>query len=97
MVMTILEAHVTPDHWAELEQAYRQALQQHEPGLVRTFLAHSKREYDLWRILTVWRSQAALDAMRNSGDRPRGVLIFRQAGAEPMLSVFEIVQQLPPE
>ena len=46
----------------------------------------------MWRILTVWENREALDAMRSSGETPRGVLMFRSAKAEPALSVFEIVQ-----
>ncbi len=94
MVMTILEARVLPENWTALERAYSQAIEQDEPGLAQTFLIHSKKEGDLWQILTVWRSQEALDAMRKSGQTPRGVLIFREAKAEPVLSVFEIKQQL---
>jgi len=93
MVMTILEAHVSEENWAVLEKAYKQAIQQEEPGLVQTFLIHNSRETDLWRILTVWRSQEALDAMRKSGQTPTGVLIFQAARAEPVFSVYEIRQQ----
>ncbi len=94
MVMTILEARVSFENWPALERAYSQAIELDEPGLVQTFLIHNKKEPELWRILTVWQSQEALDAMRNSGETPRGVLIFREANAEPSLSVFEIKNRL---
>lgn len=94
MVMTILEARVTMENWPALEEAYRQAIQHREAGLAETFLIQSKKERDLWRIVTIWTSQEALDAMRNSGAVPRGVLIFRSAQAEPALSVFDIAQHL---
>jgi heme-degrading monooxygenase HmoA len=97
MVMTILEAHVTKGNWAALEQAFQLAAQERDPGLVQSFLSHSTKDADLWRILTVWESREALDAMRRSNETPRGVLIFRSAKAEPSLSIFEIVQQIVPE
>jgi len=97
MVMTILEAHVSRENWTALEQTYRQSAQIKEPGLVQLFLIHHSKETDLWRILTVWQSQEALDAMRGSGETPRGVLMFRSTKAEPTLSVFQIAQQIVPQ
>ncbi len=93
MVMTILEAQVAPDKWATLEQVYAEATQKLDAGIVQTFLIHGLKESNLWRILTVWESREALDRMRQSGETPRGVLIFRAAGAEPTLAVFDIAAQ----
>jgi len=95
MLMTILEARVLQDNWAALEEAFRQASQYQDAGLVQTFLVHSVREDDLWRIMTIWESREALNAMRATGETPRGVQVFRSANAEPTLSIFEIVGQLP--
>jgi hypothetical protein len=97
MIMTILEAHVSQANWVALEQEYQQGIQHRDAGLEQSFLIHGSKETDLWRILTVWRSQEALDEMRSSGETPRGVLMFRAANAEPILSVFEIVHHLAPE
>jgi heme-degrading monooxygenase HmoA len=97
MVMTILEAHVSQANWAGLEQAYQQGALHRDAGLVQSFLIHSSKDTDLWRILTIWSSRQALDEMRGSGETPRGVLIFRAANAEPSLSIFEIVSHIAPE
>ena len=94
MVMTILEARVAKENWAALEQAFLQAAQYHDAGLVKSFLTHSLKEPDLWRIMSIWESREALEKMRASGETPRGVLMFRSAQAEPSLSIFEIAQQL---
>ena len=96
MVMTILEGRVSKENRPALEQAYKQGAEQEEPGLVQSMLIHSSRESDLWRILTLWTSREALDAMRQSTETPRGVLIFRQAHTEPLLSIFDVVQQITP-
>ncbi len=95
MVMTILEGRVAQDDWPALEAAYHEASQADEPGLVSSYLVHNSRETDQWRILTLWESRQALAAMRASGETPRGVLIFRLAHSEPMLSVFDVVQTIP--
>lgn len=97
MVMTILEAQVSIENWAALKQAYQEASRHQDAGLMQSFLIQSTKSLDLWRILTVWESREALDAMRQSGETPRGVLIFRDAHAEPMLAVFEVVQQIIPQ
>ncbi len=94
MVMTVLEAQVTKDKWSVLEQEYTQETSRPlDPGIVQTFLLHGTRDRSLWQIATVWSSREALDAMRQSGQTPRGVLIFRAASAEPTLTVFEIPAQ----
>ncbi len=91
MVTTILEARVAPEKADMLEEAYRQGVQHLDAGIVQTFLLHSSKEPDLWQIVTVWESRAALDEMRQTASVPRGVLMFRAAGAEPMLAVFDVV------
>ncbi len=88
--MTILEARVDPGQWAELELAYGAATDRLDPGIVQTFLLHGLSDPAVWRIATVWQSREALETMRRSGETPRGVLMFRAAGAEPVLSVFDV-------
>jgi len=90
MVMTILEAHVAPEKSAVLEQDYQTAITKLDPGIKQTFLLHSATDSTLWRIITVWRSREALDEVRQSGQTPRGVLMFRAAGVEPTLSIFDV-------
>jgi heme-degrading monooxygenase HmoA len=94
MVMTILEGHVSNENWSALEQAYQKGSEQQEPGLVKSYLIHSTKDPNLWRILTIWQSRAALAEVRKSVETPLGVLMFRSAHSEPMLSVFDIVQQI---
>jgi quinol monooxygenase YgiN len=93
MVMTILEARVERQNWQTLETVFSEATKQLDPGLVQTFLARSKADEAVWRIISLWESQEALNAMRQSGETPRGVLIFREAGGQPALSIFEIIAQ----
>ena len=95
MIMTVLEAQVPPDRAAALLDAYKAAGGKPlPPGLVRTELLHDARDAGRWRIQTWWTSREALEAMRAAGT-PAGVLMFRAAGAEPALGVFEIVDAIP--
>jgi quinol monooxygenase YgiN len=91
MVITILEATVAPDKAALLEAAYRQGIDQLDAGITQTFLVRSSKDSNVWRIITVWESRDALEQMRRSGETPRGVVMFRTADAEPVLSVFDVV------
>ena len=93
MVITILEATVAPDHVADLKAAFSSAGSQVPRGLLRTDLISASKDPTRWRIQTLWSSREALDAMRQTGT-PAGVLMFRAAGAEPTLSVFDVVATL---
>jgi hypothetical protein len=96
MPLTVLEAHVAPEHELALRAAYEEAAQGPFPrGLVRSTLSRGTNDQTLWRIDTLWESPEALAAMRGSGT-PRGIQIFRAAGAEPVVSVLEVVATLSP-
>jgi heme-degrading monooxygenase HmoA len=91
MVITILEAHVASDKAPNLETEFKQGIEHLDAGIVETFLLRDFKDASLWRIPTVWQSREALDEMRRSGETPRGVLMFRAADAEPVLSAVEVV------
>lgn len=44
---------------------------------------------NVWRIVAVWQSREAFDAMR-AAMTPRGVVMFRTAGVEPTLTLFDV-------
>ena len=95
MILTILEAQLPPGGAESLQGAYAAAgAEALPPGLVRTELPRDARDATRWRIQTWWASRDALEAMRSAGT-PAGVRMFRAAGAEPTLSLFEVVDGLP--
>jgi hypothetical protein len=97
MVLTILEATVAPDRAADLIAAFKGA-EKHgvPPGLVRSNLISAAADPTVWRIETLWASREALTAMRQSGATPAGILMFRAAGSEPKLSVFDVAASFEP-
>jgi hypothetical protein len=96
MVITTLEAHIEPDMVPALLAAYQNGLNHLPPQMIRTFLAHSAEDKTLWRIISVWKSRAALEEMRRSRETPEGILMFQAAGAEdPQLSIFEVAAYAP--
>lgn len=89
MVLTILEATVPPDRAPDLQTAFRSAASEVPPGLVWSLLVCSASDATRWRIETLWTGREALAAMRQAGT-PAGVLMFRAAGAEPTLSLYDV-------
>ena len=89
MVLTVLEATVALERVADLQAAFRNAASQVPPGLVRSHLVTAAADPTRWRIETYWTSREVIAAMRQAGT-PAGVLMFRAAGAEPTLSVYEV-------
>ncbi len=92
MVLTVLEAHLVPDKWPAMEKAYKESTGKLPPPVLQSFLVHGTVDTTLWQIITVWRSRRELEEARRQGT-PRGVLIFRSVGAEPKLSIFDIVAE----
>jgi quinol monooxygenase YgiN len=90
MVITILEGRLAAKNWDSLEAAYQAGTATLPPDMIQTFLVQDSADPTVWRIMTQWQSRAALEAYRQSVETPGGVLMFRAAGAEPTLSVFDV-------
>src|SRR4051794_32895881 len=95
MVLTVLEAEVAPDREDDLRRAFAETgAGPLPPYIVRSFLVRSIDQPTRWRLMTVFRSMEDLQGMRASGETPRGVVIFNEAGAAPELSIFDVADQL---
>jgi hypothetical protein len=94
-IITILEARVNEQKWNTLRNAYR-AVKENQPAPMplQSFLVQMKEEPMLWRIISVWENVEVLQKMKSSGETPAGVLVFRQANAEPALSIFEAKEEI---
>ena len=91
MVMTVLEARVAKERWSDLRAAYARQTAERPPQMVATYLVQNASDPTLWRGISMWKSRAALEEMRRNTATPGGVLVFRAAGAEPTLSVYDVV------
>jgi hypothetical protein len=88
-VLSEVSAFVLPERVAALVAGYRELLARPLPdGLLRTELLGG--EDGRWRIQTLWRDRAALDAMRAGPRPPAAPQLFREVGAEPELAVFDV-------
>lgn len=91
MVITVLEAHVASEKASILKQAFEAGLKELPPQMLQTFLVNSSDDPTLWRGISVWCSRSALMEYRQSVDTPEGILMFRAAGAEPKLSILDVI------
>ncbi|MDB1087511.1 antibiotic biosynthesis monooxygenase [Streptomyces sp. ACA25] len=88
-VLSEVSAVVAPEREPELVAAYRELVALPLPdGLIRTELLRGAE--GRWRVQSVWRSRAALEAVRSSPKLRAAPHLFRDAGAEPELAVFDI-------
>jgi len=93
-VLTEVVATVPADRGCDVRPAFQALLAKPLPdGLLRTELLE---EADgAWRIKTLWRDQAALDAMRAGAEPPAAPTLFRSLGAEPTLSILRVHESHP--
>src|SRR5688572_11044002 len=91
MVMTVLEAHVPAARLSDVEQVFREGMSPLPPEITDSYLVRDTKDPSLFRLTTVWQSMQALQAMRQSGVKPKGVQMFEAVGAIPTLSIFEVV------
>jgi hypothetical protein len=94
-VITILEAHVEEMNWSVLQNDFKMRTVELPPQMLQTFLLQDSADLTLWRIMSVWKSRDALNEMRNSGETPTGILMFRNVGAEPKLSIHNVPVSAP--
>lgn len=94
-VLTVVSAVVNPAHEDDLRAAYAETVRGRLPdGVVRSELLRGNGGE--WRIATLWRDAAALDAMRAGPEAPAAPRIFRAARAEPHLAIFQVVDCVRP-
>ncbi|MBB1253782.1 antibiotic biosynthesis monooxygenase [Streptomyces alkaliterrae] len=88
-VLSEVSAEVAPEREADLLAAYRELVGGALPdGLVRTELLRGADGH--WRIQTLWRDRAALEAVRTAPQPPAAPRLFREVGADPTLAVFDV-------
>lgn len=92
MVITILEGKVSIDKISLLKANYRKILKNKPRSIIKTYLILDTKNQNICKLITVWKSKKELDEMRKQGT-PAGVLLFREVGAEPSLSIYEVIGQ----
>ncbi|MEK7112838.1 MAG: hypothetical protein AAB875_06015 [Patescibacteria group bacterium] len=92
-VVTTLEAEVSRENWEALQKAYKELGAESKIRPSQSFLLQSKENPNLWRIISIWEDMGTLQKLRESGETPAGILIFRAAGGEPKLEVFEAKEE----
>ena len=88
-IMTEVSAAVPVERARDAPAAFAELLRRPLPGgLIRTeLLAGPDGE---WKIQSLRRDQAALDAMRAGPEPPAAPALFRRLGAEPVLRIYDL-------
>lgn len=86
-VLTEVSAEVAENRVAALIDGFAALVDGPVPdGLLRTELLRAAD--GRWRIQSLWRDRAALDAMREGTAEPAAPRLFRSVGSEPVLQVL---------
>ncbi|MFJ8161832.1 hypothetical protein ACIRBY_12930 [Streptomyces sp. NPDC096136] len=92
-VLSEVSGVVAAEREADLVAAYRELLTHPLPdGLVRTELLAGEDGH--WRIQSLWRDHASLDAVRAAPGGAPAPRLFRDVGSKPTLAVFEVAVHL---
>jgi len=86
-VMSILEGDLPADKASKLEANFAEGTKVLDPGVLQTFLIKNGGKC---KIITLWANREALVLMKSKGT-PKGVLMFKYAGVEPALLVYDVV------
>jgi hypothetical protein len=87
-ILTEVSARV-PETAGDVRAEFARLLEAPLPdGLLRTELLRGGD--DEWRIQSLWRDQAALDAMRSGSEPPAAPALFKRLGAEPVLRILRV-------
>ncbi|MFJ8041953.1 antibiotic biosynthesis monooxygenase family protein [Kitasatospora sp. NPDC096147] len=89
-VLSEVSGVVGPDREAELVTSYRELVAEPLPaGLIRTELLRGPD--GRWRVQSLWRDRAALEAVRADPKLAAAPRLFRTVGVEPELTVFQLM------
>ena len=91
MVLTMVEGQVSPDRASDLMAAFSEGSDELPLAIVESFLLRAENT-DIWRIVSVWRSREDLAEYRASVETPGAFMIFRSAGVEPTLTIFDVAR-----
>lgn len=88
-IMTEVSGVISEKRADEVAVAFAELAQRPLPdGLLRTELLAGRGGE--WKIQSLWRDQAALDAMRAGTEPPAAPALFRRLGAEPVLRIYHL-------
>lgn len=94
-VLSVTSATVPPESEPAVTEAYRAVTTRLPHMVLHTVLVRG--EANEWRIITLWRSREQLEEYRRSVGTPAAVKIFQDAGAEPTVTVLDVVHQAAPD
>jgi heme-degrading monooxygenase HmoA len=88
----MVQGSVPQNNQETLQLAYQELVSAGlPPSILQTFLLRRADDRAVCRIVTIWKSMEALQEVRQAPEPPAAVGVFRQAGVEPSVEIFEVV------
>jgi quinol monooxygenase YgiN len=94
-LMVVWEGRVPPDRQAELLAAYHDGASDTPPEMTRHLIARDIDDPQVIRLVSFWRSPAALQEYRRRVETPAALLMFRSVGVEPTRAISEALEPAP--
>lgn len=88
-VVTMVSARVPRERHQVVVEGFADAMRAGMPERRHTSLLRG--DDDVWRIVTLWRNRADLDAYLAGSAQPFASRLLRAAGGEPEVEIFELV------
>ena len=88
IVVTMVEGEVDPARVPDLLGAFPAESADDLPEFILGTMLVRGSDSDVWRVVTLWRSMADLEAYVQSVETPGAKAAFRAAGVEPSVTVW---------
>lgn len=91
MTKTSVEAHVAPEKHEQLKKTFREQTLNPPPQHKQVLLVQSSSDPTLWRTVGFRPNRVVSEGYRNSGEVSAAFEVFRSAGAELTVHIFEVI------
>lgn len=91
MLLLTMEAQVPSEKQDRLRRAYTHVMSHRPQKVLLSLLTQDNFDPSLWRIMTAWESEAAVDAYYASANRMLSAYVFHLIGVVPIAMVSDIV------
>jgi len=90
VVIITMEAHASEHEWETLTRAFKYAMKRRPKALLDSYLLQDSVDPTLWRVMSVWESEEALEAYAASSDIIPSAYAFEVLGIAPEASLGRV-------
>ena len=90
MILVVWEAQVPQEHWAMLQQTYKDVQASRPEAIRQSWLVQNAHEPTLWSILALWDTGEAALADEQAPTAASAAHVFRVVGVTPRKTVSTV-------